>query len=360
MQRRSFMKKAGLGLAGTAALAAPAVHAAPTIRWRLASSFPKSMDTMYSTAEVFARQVHAMSGGKFRISVHPAGELLPAFGVVDGLQNGTVECSHTAAFYFTGKDETFALSASIPFGLNTRQMTAWMHEGNGMKLMREFYKNYNIVNFVMGNTNAQMGGWYRKELKSLADMQGLKMRIGGLGGKVFERLGVMTQQIPLGEIYQALEKGTIDASDFIGPHDDFKQGFHKVAQHYYFPGWWKGSVQEDLYINDKAFNALPAEYKSMIEAAAAHAHTWQLAAYDGQNPIALRKLVAGGAKLHRFPREIVDAGFKESMALYSEISAKNPNWKKVYDDFSKFRKEQNMWWKFAESGFDEYMQSQDL
>lgn len=360
MERRSFLKKATAAV-GAGAVAAPAVvHAQAQVRWRLASSFPKALDTIYGGAEVFAKSVNAMSGGKFTVSVHAGGELVPPFGVVDGVQNGTIECAHTAPYYFFGKDETFALGCAIPFGLNSRQMTAWMYEGNGLKLMRDFYKSYNIVNFPLGNTGAQMGGWYRKEVNSLADMKGLKMRIGGFAGKVLERLGSVPQNIPGGEIYQALEKGTIDATEWVGPYDDLKLGFHKVAPHYYYPGWWEGGPQLDLYVNQKAYNALSAENKAIVEAAASHAHVTMQAMYDARNTVALKQLVAGGAKLHRFSKSIMDAAFKESMALYSELSAKNPNWKKVYQDYAKFRTEQNLWFRFTEASFDNFMQTQKL
>ncbi len=360
MERRSFVRSAGI--AGVlAAGAAPAiVQAQANIRWRLASSFPKSLDTIFGAADVFAKQVSAMTGGKFQVSVHAGGELMPPFGVVDGVQNGTVEMAHTAPYYFFGKDETFALGCSIPFGLNSRQMTAWFYEGNGEKLMREFYAKFNIVNFPMGNTGAQMGGWYRKPVQSLADMKGLKFRVGGFAGKVVERLGGVPQNIPGGEIYQSLEKGTIDAAEWVGPYDDFKLGFYKVAPHYAYPGWWEGGPQLDLFINQKAYDSLSAEYKAIVNAAAAYAHTDMQAKYDGRNPAALRQLVGGGTKLFRFPKDVMEAAFKESMALYNEISAKNPNWKKVYDDFSKFRAEQNLWFRFAEAGFDDFMQNQKL
>jgi len=366
MQRRSFLKKAGAGLVAGAGLAAgmgvttSPVHGQDTLRWRLASSFPKSLDALLGPAEIFAKLMGAMSGGKFTITVHPAGELVPAFGVVDAVQNGTIECCHTAPYYFFGKDDTFAMGTAIPFGLNSRQMTAWMYQGNGLKLMREFLQNYNIINFPMGNTNAQMGGWYRKEIKSLADMKGLKMRTAGIAGKVQERLGVVTQSIPAGEIYQALEKGTIDAVEFVGPYDDYKLGFYKVAPHYYYPGWWEGSAQTDLYVNIKSYEALSAEYKAMIEAASAHAHVVMQTTYDAKNPVALKQLVAAGAKLHRFPKDVMEAAFKEANALYAELSEKNPRWKKIYEDYTNFRADQNMWFRFAEAGFDNFMQAQKL
>ena len=360
MERRSFVRSAGI--AGVlAAGAAPAiVHAQANIRWRLASSFPKALDTIYGAAEVFAKQVSNMTGGKFQVSVHAGGELMPPFGVVDGVQNATVECAHTAPYYFFGKDETFALGCAIPFGLNSRQMTAWYYEGNGEKLMREFYAKYNIINFPCGNTGAQMGGWYRKPITSMADMKGLKMRIGGFAGKVLERMGGVPQNIPGGEIYTALEKGTIDAAEWVGPYDDQKLGFNKVAPNYAYPGWWEGGPQLDLFVNQKAYDALSPEYKAIVTAAAAYAHTDMQAKYDGRNPAALRQLVSGGTKLFRFPKDVMESAFKESMAVYSEISAKNPNWKKVYDDYAKFRAEQNLWFRFAEAGFDDFMQQQKL
>jgi TRAP-type mannitol/chloroaromatic compound transport system substrate-binding protein len=359
MERRSFVH--GAGLAGIlAAGVSPAVHAQAAIRWRLTSSFPKALDTLFGVNDVFAAKVKAMTGGKFEITTHAPGELVPAFGTVDALQNGTVEAANTAPYYYFGKDETFALGCAIPFGLNSRQMTAWMYEGNGLKLMREFYAGYNIINFPMGNTGAQMGGWFRKPIKSLKDFKGIKFRCGGFAGKVVERIGGVPQNIPGGEIYQALEKGTIDAAEWVGPYDDQKLGFQKVAKNYAYPGWWEGGPQLDLHINTKAWEALSAENKAIVEAAAAFAHTDMQAKYDGKNAAALKNLVAGGAVLFPFPKDLMDAAFKEAMALYSEIGARNPKWKKVYDDYSAFRKEANLWFRFTEARFDSFMQSAKL
>ncbi|MCX7897338.1 MAG: TRAP transporter substrate-binding protein [Rhodocyclaceae bacterium] len=359
MERRKFLQHAGLaGILATGV--APAVHAQQTLRWRLASSFPKALDTIYGAAEVFAKKVKEMSGGKFEISVHAAGELMPAFGVVDGVQQGTVECAHTAPYYFFGKDPTFAIGCTIPFGLNSRQMTAWMYEGNGLKLMREFYAQYNIISFPMGNTGAQMGGWYRKEIKGLDDIKGLKMRIGGFGGEILKGIGGVPQNIPGGEIYQALEKGTIDAAEWVGPYDDLKLGFYKVAKFYAYPAWWEGGPQLDLYVNTKVYEALSAENKAIIECAAAFAHTEMQARYDAKNPKALKELVAHGTKLFRMPKDIMEAAFKFAMEYYNDLSAKNPNWKKVYEDYAAFRRELNQWFRFAEAGFDDFMQAQKL
>ena len=360
MERRSFVHGAGLAGILAAGTAPAVVHAQANIRWRLTSGFPKALDTIFGAADTFAKKVGELSGGKFQITTHAAGELVPMPGLVDAVQAGTVEMGHTAPYYYFGKNDAFALGCAIPFGLNSRQMTAWMYDGNGLKLMREFYAGYNIISFPMGNTGAQMGGWYRKEIKTVADMKGLKFRVGGFAGKVTARLGTVSQNIPGGEIYQALEKGTIDAAEWVGPYDDQKLGLNKVAPVYHFPGWWEGGPQLDLYVNTRAYAGLSAEYKAIIECAAAFTHTEMQAKYDARNPAALKALVAGGARLVAFPNPVLAAAFKEAMALYSEVSASNPAFKKIYDDYSNFRREANLWFRFTEARFDSFMQQQRL
>ena len=359
MDRRSLIKHAGI--AGVlAAGVAPAVHAQAAVRWRMASSFPKSLDTIYGAAEVFSKAVKAMSGGKFEISVHAAGELMPAFGVVDGVQNATVEMAHTVPYYFFGKNEAFAIGAAIPFGMNSRQMTAWMFEGNGRKLMNEFYNGYNMTSFAGGNTGAQMGGWFRKEIKTVADLKGLKFRVGGFAGKVLEKLGVVPQNIPGGEIYQGLEKGTIDAAEWVGPYDDEKLGFNKVAPYYYYPGWWEGGPEVDFFINNKALESLSAENRAIIEAASSMAHVDMQAKYDARNPNALKRLVGNKTKVLPFPTAVLEASFNASMETYAELDAKNPAWKKIYADYRAFQRDQILWFRFAESRFDTFMQSKKM
>ncbi|MGZ5083274.1 MAG: TRAP transporter substrate-binding protein, partial [Usitatibacter sp.] len=314
-----------------------------------------SLDTIYGAAEVMSKRVAACTGGKFQIQVFAAGEIVPAFGVVDAVQNGTIQAAHTAPYYFWGKDAAFALDTAIPFSLNARQTNAWQIFGGGNELFAEFYKAYNIVRVPCGNTGAQMGGWYRKEIKTPADFKGLKFRIGGFAGKVMEKLGAVPQLIPGGDIYPALEKGTIDAAEWVGPYDDEKLGFNKVAKNYYYPGFWEGGPQLVSYFNVNEWNKLPKEYQNIVEAACAEANTWMLAKYDAENPAALKRLVAGGTQLRPFSKEILTAAYKASLEVYKETGEKSPAFKKIYESMVKFRGDQLLWFRVAEKGFDDFM-----
>jgi TRAP-type mannitol/chloroaromatic compound transport system substrate-binding protein len=355
MDRRSALR--GAGLAGVLATGiAPAVHAQAAVRWRLASSFPKSLDTIFGSAQVMAETVRKLSGGKFEISTHAGGELMPPFAVVDSLQNGSLEMAQTAPYYFTGKDSIFAFGCAVPFGLTARQMDAWMEHGNGRKLMDAFYANYNIRSFSSGNTGTQMGGWYRKELKTVADFKGLKMRSGGgLLGEALAKLGVVPQNMPAGDVYSALEKGTLDATEFVGPYDDEKLGFNKVAPYYYYPGWWEGGAELEFYVNTKAFDALSPENKEILIAATKVAARDMTAKYDAVNPNALKRLVANKTKLMPFPKDVMDAGFKASMEVFAEHEAKSADFKKIHQDMRAFQRDQILWGRFSEQRYDSYM-----
>jgi TRAP-type mannitol/chloroaromatic compound transport system substrate-binding protein len=359
MQRRSFLKGVGTVGAGLAAAAAgPALaQTGPEVRWRLASSFPKSLDTIYGAAETISRTVSEATVGKFQIQVFAGGELVPPFGVVDAVQNATVECTHTAGYYFFGKDPTFAFCCAVPFGLNARQQNAWMLQGGGLDLMRDFLKDYNIINFPAGNTGAQMGGFFRKEINTVDDLKGLKLRVGGFAGTVLAKLGAVPQQIAGGDIYPSLEKGTIDAAEWVGPYDDEKLGLAKVAKFYYYPGWWEGGPEMDLFVNRDAYAALPKEYQTILAAACATANSDMLARYDVNNPKALRRLVAGGVQLRPFSRDIMNAAWKAANEVYAETCDKNPRFKKVYDPWKAFRDEQVLWFRVAEQNFDSFMAS---
>ena len=360
MDRRSLIKNAGI--AGVlAAAAAPAVHAQAAVRWRLASSFPKSLDTIFGSAEKFAQIIKTLSGGKFEVSTHAAGELMPAFGVVDALESSTIEMAQTAPYYFTGKNAIFAFGCAVPFGLTARQMDAWMEHGNGRKLFDKFCANYNIKSYSAGNTGTQMGGWYRKEIKSVADLKGLKMRLGGgLFGEAMAKLGVVSQNMPAGDVYQALEKGTLDSTEFVGPHDDQKLGFNKVAPFYYYPGWWEGGAELEFFVNAKAYAALSTEYKQMVDVATRVAARDMTAKYDAFNPIALKKLVADKTQLKAFPKDVMDAGFKASMEVFAEHEAKDPAFKEIHQDMRAFQRDQLLWERFSELRFNQYMTSVKL
>lgn len=359
MKRRSVVSHAGLAgiLAG---LAAPAVHAQPVVRWRLATAFHPALDAIMGGTEQFARQLGLLSGGRFQVIVLPTEEPVLSLDLLEALQQGEIDALHAVPTHFVSTDECFALDSAIPFGLNSRQMNAWMLEGNGIRLLRDFYASHQIVNFPMGNTGAQMGGWFRRELQSLADLDGLRMQIGGLGGRVLQSLGVAAQQLAAGEVAGALERGMLDAAEWVGPHDDRRLGLNRVTRHYYYPGWWEGGAQLSLYCNAKAWRNLPSDCKSMVELASQAAHAAIQARYDVLNPQALKQLVAAGARIKPFPRPVVDAAFKASNALYSDLSRRNPVWRRIYSDFAAFRREQNLWHRLAEASFDRYMQSARL
>jgi TRAP-type mannitol/chloroaromatic compound transport system substrate-binding protein len=356
MQRRSFLKKAGLGLAA-GAVAAPAIVKAqsPNVSWRMVGSWPKSLETLYGGMEEISKRVAAATDGKFNIKVFAAGEIVGGLQVLDAVQNGTVECGHTATYYNFGKDPTFALSCAVPFGMNARGQNAWMYHGGGIELMREFYKEYNVMQFPAGNTGCQMGGWFRKEIKTVADLKGLKFRVGGFAGQVLTKLGVVPQQIAGGDIYPALEKGTIDAAEWVGPYDDEKLGFYKVAKYYYYPGWWEAGPELDLLVNIKAWEALPKDYQAVLDAACAAANVSMLAKYDQLNPPALKRLIANGVKLRPFSNEIMAASWKAANEVYAETSAKNAKFKKVYDAMVKFRTDHVQWFSVAENRMDNFM-----
>ena len=355
MKRRNFIKTAGLAAAG-AAIASPAIaQSTPEVKWRMTSSFPKSLDTIYGGAEVFAKAVSEATDGKFQIQTFAAGEIVPGLQALDAVQNGTVEVCHTAMYYYWGKDPTFAFATAVPFGMNSRQQSAWLYHGGGNDLMNEFFKEYNIYALPAGNTGCQMGGWFRKEIKTAADLNGLKMRIGGFAGKVLQKLGSVPQQIAGGDIYPALEKGTIDAAEWVGPYDDEKLGFNKVAPYYYYPGWWEGGAMLHVGINTAKWAELPKTYQSIVATAAALANIDMQAKYDARNPAALKRLVGAGAKLLPFSQEVMEACYKASLELYKETSDSNPKFKKVHDAYMAFRNDQYLWWQVAEYTYDNYL-----
>ena len=354
MKRRSFLKKAAVGVAaGT--VAAPAIaQSQPSIQWRMAASWPKSLDTLFGGAEMVARRVAELTDGKFQIRTFAAGEIVPALQVLDAVQAGTVEMGHTATYYYYGKDSAFTLGSCLSFGMNTRQSYSWWHFGGGAEAMAPLFKEYGCIALLAGSTGCQMGGWFRKEIKTVADLKGLKFRIGGMAGLVLAKLDVVPQMIAGPDIYPALEKGTIDGAEWVGPYDDEKLGFNKVAKYYYYPGWWEGGPMLMALVNEKKWNELPKAYQAALAAACGEASAWMPAKYDAQNPPALRRLVASGTQLRPFPKPVMEACEKASYQLYEELKAKSAHWKRIYPEWKKFRDEQFLWFRVAESTYDNY------
>ena len=361
LDRRSFLRKGALGGAAVAAslpLAAPAIaQVSPTIKWRLTSGFPNSLDTIYGGAVVMAQTLSNITDGKFQIQVFQAGELVPGPQAIDALESDTVEIAHTCGYYFTGKNPAFAIGSTVPFGLNARQQNAWLYHGGGNELYDEFLSEYGIVAKPGGATGAQMGGWFRNEINTLADLQGIKMRIAGVAGEVMSRLGVVPQQIPGGDIYPALERGTIDAAEWVGPYDDERLGFYQIAPYYYYPAYWEGGLTIHFFMNKAKYDALPESYKAALEAACKAANINMQALYDVKNTAAIRSLVGKGVNLRPMPRDVMDAAYKASMELYAEYSATHPAWAKIYPSWKKFRDESFEWFRVAEYSYDSYIYS---
>ncbi|MCW8891335.1 MAG: TRAP transporter substrate-binding protein [Sedimenticola sp.] len=362
MKRRDFLKKAAVGaaVAGASATliscgqqqeAQTTTTAKKKIKWRMATSWPKAFDTIFGGAQTVADRVKAMSGGDFEIIPYAGGEIVGGLEVFDAVSQGTVEMGHTASYYYIGKNPAFAFDTALPFGLNYRQQNAWLYNGGGLEKMRKIYAEHNIVNFPAGNTGVQMGGWFREEVNTVADLQGLKMRIPGLGGKVMSRLGVTVQVLPGAEIYPALERGVIDATEWVGPYDDEKAGFYKVAKYFYYPGWWEPAPTLSLYVNQKAWDSLTKEQQEMVSTAAAEANLNMMVDYDSKNPKALKSLLGKGVEMREYSKEIMDAARKEAWALYDELSASNPQFKEVYDDWKLFKADSDTWFSTAETSY---------
>ena len=347
-KRRDFLKTAA-GATGAAALTAcggpdggPASEDAgvsgPRVQWRLATSFPRSLDFIHGAGEKVAERVSALTGGNFSIRVYAAGEIVPALQVMDAVQQGTVQCGVSAGYYYIGKSPALAFDSSVPFGLSSRQQLAWFYHGGGLDLINSVYADFGIVSFPCICTGGQMGGWFRREVNTVADLSGLRMRIPGIGGEIMSRLGVTVQVLGGGDIYPALERGAIDATEWVGPYDDEKLGFHQIAKNYYYPGWWEPGLCGTLLVSRRAFDQLPGAYQEALKTACAEAMVDGLAAYDAANPFALRRLVQEhGVTLRAFSTEIMEAAWREANAYLEEQAVRDATFKRVYDNWKAFR-----------------------
>jgi len=353
MKRRQFLQAAGVGLAASA-VAAPAVAQTPNVKWRLTASWPKSLDTLYGGCEYFAKRVGEITDNKFQIQTFAAGEIVPGLQVLDAVGNGTVEMGNTALYYYFGKNPAFTFGTALPFGLNARQMISWLRHGDGETLINDLLKDFNCIGFAAANTGAQMGGWFRKEIKATDDLKGLKFRVGGFAGQILSKLGTVPQQLAAGDIYPSLEKGTIDAAEWVGPYDDEKLGFYKVAKYYYYPGWWEGCGQAHNIMNIAKWNEMPKPYQSAIITASNDAWVWTLSKYDFANPPALLRLISNGAQLRAFPQSVLEDCYKAANEIYADLSKSNPHFKKLYESLVPYRSNSYAWMQVAELGFDSF------
>ena len=355
MERRALLKAGGLAAAASV-LATPAIaQTAPEVRWRLTSAFPKALDTIFGSAQLLARYVYEATDGRFQIETFATGEIVPGLKALDAVADGTVECAQAPTYFAMNKAPTLAFGAGIPFGLNARHQHAWWHFGGGAEIVNEALRGLNAYAIPMGNSGTQMGGWFRKEINSVDDLKGLKFRIGGLGGQVLARLGVEPQQMAPGDVLAALERGTIDAAEFVGPYDDEKLGFYRFAKHYYCPGWWEGGAMLHLVINLEKWQALPKSYQAVLTQAGEAANNWMLARYDADNAAALRRLVGKGAMVRSFSAPVIEACWTAANALYKEIAARDALFRKALESHDAFRADALSYWRIAEHSYDAMM-----
>jgi TRAP-type mannitol/chloroaromatic compound transport system substrate-binding protein len=358
MKRRHFLRAASAGAVavGTLPIGAPAIaQTRPKVEWRLASGFPRSLDTIYGGAEILAHRVAEASDGNFRITVHAAGEIVPGLRAADAVSDGTCEMAHTCSYYSVDRDPAFCWGTAAPFGLNARQLNAWFYHGGGNELLDEFYAGHGLVGLPGGNTGAQMGGWFRREIRSSAELNGLRMRIGGIAGRVLAKLGVVPVQLAGGEILPALEAGIIDGAEWVGPWDDEKLGLHRVAPVYHYPGWWEGGAALHFFVDRTRWAELPRAYRALLTSAAAEVNVDMQAKYDARNPAALKRLIQAGAHLRPFPVEVLEASLKAANELYGELDRENPWFKRLHEAVTAFRTDEYLWWQVAEFGYDAFM-----
>lgn len=358
IRRRDFLKKAGTGAAGVAALGACRGGEAsdggvgrtggidgPQVNWRLATSYPPSLDLIHGAGLRIARRVEELTGGNFTMRVYAGGEIVPSSQVMDAVMQGTVQCGVTPGYYYIGKHPALAFDTAIPLGLTTRQQYAWLMQGGGLELINNVYSEFGIISFPANSTGGQMGGWFREPVNSLSELAGLRFRIPGIGGEVMSRLGVTVQTLAAAEIYPALERGAIDAMEWVGPYDDERLGFHQIAKYYYYPGWWEPGVTMGILISLEAYEELPETYQHILAVVAAETFADRLAAYDAANPPALQRLINDhGVTVREYTQDIMDAARRESNAYLEEQSADDATFRTIYESYRSFR---DIQWSYA-------------
>ena len=362
MKRRNFLTKSAAAVAGTSSLVScvkseesvkgPYINFNNTYRWKMTTTWPPNFPVVGEGCKLLADWVKKMSGGRMEITVYGGGELIPALEGFDAVSNGAVEMNHGAAYYWSGKSPAAQFFAAVPFGMNAQQMGAWIISGGGMKLWEELYNPFNIKPILCGNTGVQMAGWFKKKINSIEDLQGLKMRIPGLGAKVLEKEGGTPMLVSGGEIYTNLERGVIDATEWIGPFHDYLMGFHEVAKYYYYPGWHEPGPALEMLVNKPKFEALPSDLQEIISTACYRTNRWMGAEFDAKNGSYLQKIIhETDVEVGQFPVDVLQRLKEFTVETLEELAEKDAPSKKVYEAFRKFKDEVGVWMNVSERVF---------
>ncbi len=362
VSRKEFIKKSLLGTAALSGLTAacasgtgekgPNIQTKKKYRWTLLTTWPPNFPVVGEGANLFAKWVQEMSDGQMEIKVYGGGELVPAFECFDAVSSGTADMAHGASYYWTGKAPSAAFFCAVPFGMNAQQMNAWMYSGGGLELWREVYAQFNLTCFPSGNTGVQMAGWFNKEINTIDDFKGLKMRIPGLGGKVVDEAGGSALSTPGAEIYTNLERGVIDATEWIGPYHDYKMGFHQIAKYYYAPGWHEPGPVLELMINKSKFENLPLNLQAIIEACAYRFNLWSLSEFETQNSVYLKKIQEeADVSVRKLSDDTLKSLYSITQQVISDLTASDPSSKKVYTSFSAFQKQVTDWSEWSEKAY---------
>ncbi|MBE9560047.1 MAG: TRAP transporter substrate-binding protein [Proteobacteria bacterium] len=350
MKRRDFIKQVSVGAVATTAVAAPAIVSAKTkIKWKMVTTWPKNFPVLGTGANQLAKLITEMSDGRIKVKVYGAGELIPAFEVFDAVSRGTAQLGHGSAYYWKGKIEEAQFFSTVPFGMNSQEMTSWLYYGGGMELWRETYEPFGIIPAAAGNTTVQMAGWFNKEINSTNDLKGLKMRIPGLGGEVLKRAGGTPVNLPGGELFTSLKTGAIDATEWVGPYNDLAFGLHKAAKYYYYPGWHEPGTTLEAIINKKAFEVLPKDLKAIVENCCKIVNQNMSLEFTAKNNTALDTLVnKHKVDVRRLPDDVLEKLKALSNDVVNELAAKNNAAKKIHDSYNRFYKQVSAWHEISE------------
>lgn len=353
MHRRQFLGGAGI-VGASAVLGAPAVHAQKSFKWRMVTTWSPKLDVLQGGAERFAMLCEEMTDGRLQIDVSPAGELVGAFETFDAVSGGTVEMGHSASYYWSGKHPAFQWFTTVPFGMNAQAQNAWIESGGGLALWEELYSGFDIVPVQMGNVGSQMAGWFNQEINGLGDLEGLKFRTPGLGGRVYEELGVSVVGMPMGEAFTALERGVIDAVEVIGPHDDLNMGLQKAAQYYYYPGWHEPGTMTELIVNAGAWESLPSDIRAVVQSAARDVNGWILNEYNARNTKALERLrteFSDDVDIRKLPQDVLARAREASRDVVEAEADKDPTARKVHERYKEFLERIRKWEEISEKPY---------